>query len=193
MRRYYISDRRPLGGVDGLLECIRAHAGVEMVQIREKDLSGKDLYSLVRQAVQVVRGSGTAILVNERMDIALAAEAQGIHLPANSPDVRLFRSIAPAGFRIGISCHSVAEVTAATVQGADFAVFGPVFLTESKRMYGPPLGLPALRDAAAAAEGMPLFALGGITWENAAQCLQSGAAGIAGISIFQNDCGRQLR
>jgi thiamine-phosphate pyrophosphorylase len=181
MLRYYITDRKAAGGISALLDCIAraAREGVERIQIREKDLSARDLLDLARRAVEVALPCGTKVLINSRVDIALAAGANGVHFPSGSIAPREMRRITPAGFLIGVSTHTLGELRAAEAEGADFAVFGPVFTAKPR-----PVGLEALR-AAARAVTLPVLALGGVTEANSAECMAAGAAGVAGISMFQ--------
>jgi len=118
------------------------------------------------------------------MDVALAAGAAGLHLPAGSIPPRVWRPIAPPGFLIGVSCHTVDEVRAAENNGADYVVFGPVFAPVSKASDLAPRGLDGLAQAARAVR-IPVLALGGVTRENTPRCMETGAAGVAGISMFQ--------
>jgi thiamine-phosphate pyrophosphorylase len=181
---YYITDRKSYRGALAARIAEALRAGVDMVQIREKDLEARELFELTQAAVETRGGGGGKILVNSRTDVALAAGADGVHLPADGLGVHAVRRIAPARFTVGVSCHSCDEVCAAEQEGADFAVFGPVFDTASKRAYGPPLGLARLEEACRNVR-IPVLALGGVTIESARSCMEAGAAGIAGISLFQ--------
>ena len=172
MKRYCITDSLDVAAR-------AARDNVEMIQIRAKQLSARAVAELVRDALAVARQS--KILINTRTDVALACAAHGVHLPARSMSPSTIRRIAPTGFLIGVSCHTIDELRAAEREGADFAVYGPVFPSPTKS--APPIGLEAFRLAVSSVR-LPIYALGGVTAENAAQCIQAGAAGIAGISLF---------
>jgi len=135
----------------------------DWVQIRDKELAAREMIAVVRRAVRTM----ARVLVNSRMDVALAAEAAGVHLPAGSIAASDWRAITPTGFLIGVSCHSLEDVVRAETEGADYALFGPVFAPLSKTSDLAPRGLEGLEKAARAVK-IPVLALGGITWENAA-------------------------
>jgi thiamine-phosphate pyrophosphorylase len=196
---YYITDRRQFLGdtkeqerllLAKIAEC--AAAGVEYIQLREKDLETRALEELAHKAMAALAGSRTQLLINSRTDVALACGAHGVHLPANDLAASEVRAIFARACRgepvIGVSTHSAAEVASAEAHGANFAVFGPVF---EKSGSANREGLEQLRRichrAEAAQPPMPVWALGGITLENGQQCAKAGAAGIAAIRIFQQN------
>ena len=150
--------------------------GVELIQVREKDLSGKELFELVCGVRDLARGTQTRVLVNDRLDLALAAGIDGVHLPAAGlpPDrVRPYVAV------LGVSTHSVEEVRAAERARADFVIFGPIFETPGKK----PVGLEALRRVTRSVR-IPVLAIGGITDATAPLVMEAGAAGIAAIRMF---------
>src|SRR5262249_13123403 len=134
MLRYYITDRLAIGGAEALIASIARAlaAGIEWIQVREKDLSGRDLTEFVRRVLDLPNPHGSRFLVTSRLDVALACGAHGAPLPADSVPPNLLRSLCPAGFLIGVSTHSLDEVRLAESEGADFAVFSPIFETLSK-------------------------------------------------------------
>ncbi len=154
-----------------------------MVQIREKQLNAKQLLTLAVQARGCALPDGSMLLVNERVDIALAAHLDGVHLPESGCHPDKLRPFAP-NMIFGCSVHSPESLRIAEKSGADYLLFGPVFDTPSKRKYGAPQGLEKLGQICRSTT-LPVFALGGITPQNGAHCMAEGAYGIAGLSIFQ--------
>lgn len=234
----YSTDRallQPLNPDAILLQNISAaiEAGVDWVQLREKDIAARELVQLARTVIgianrdiakgdiaidaanevpkrdiadrtaEMVRarsgerlGTGARVIVNDRLDVALAAGAAGVHLGGDSASVvdvaRWCRAgNAPAGFSIGVSCHSIEEARQAEKGGADYVFFGPVFDTPSKRQFGSPQGIGQLADVCRALT-IPVIAIGGINEDTAIECLQAGAAGVAAIRLFQEMNGREL-
>ena len=183
-RVYLVSDRRLAPDLPAAARA--ALAGLPprtaAVQLREKDLPARDLLDLARALRRVCAGAGQALLVNDRIDVALAAGADGVHLPAAGIPPAEARRLLGAERLVGVSCHGAEEVARALREGADFATFGPVFETPSKRAWGPPLGLERLRQAAAM--GLPLVGLGGIDAARAAEVRAAGAAGVGVIRAW---------
>ena len=169
-----------------LLATVRAatDAGVDLVQLREKLLRPRVLYELAARSSEITRGTRTRLVVNDRADIARAAGADGVQLTTRSLDAATVRRVFGPDFLVGVSTHSLEEARAARDGGADFAVFGPVFDTPSKRAYGPPAGLERLTEAARALAPFPLLAVGGVTRANFQQVLEAGARGVAAIRLF---------
>ncbi|HUQ49316.1 MAG TPA: thiamine phosphate synthase [Terriglobales bacterium] len=190
---YYITDRKQLPGDESarrlrLLELIgqAASSGVDYIQLREKDLSSAELELLARDAMRKIRASGgdTRLLINSNIQAAIASGVDGLHLRAN--DIRVadaraaFQCAGKSDAIITVSCHTAEEVLKAQSDGADFVVFGPVFEKDGNGADG----LTELRTAAAAR--IPVLALGGVDITNAETCIANGAAGVAGIRIFQS-------
>ena len=175
MIRYYVTDRRQ-GDVMSFAR--RAIASdVDMIQIREKDLPAADLLELVYRIRDLAEGSKTRVLVNDRLDVALTAGVDGVHLPASGlPAAR----VRPLVKLLGVSTHTMTEAVEAERAGSDFIVFGPVFDTPGKT----PVGLAALENITQQIK-IPVLAIGGITPQNTKEVLAKGAAGIAGIRLFQ--------
>lgn len=195
----YVTERRSLFAPSGVaaeralvekIEAIAA-AGVDWVQVREKDLAGRQLAELTREAI--ARSGSTRVTVNDRLDVALTEGAGGVHLGESGMPVaevaRWVGSQCPVrgsgNFLIGASCHSLESAMAAVRDGTDYIFFGPVFATPSKAQFGEPQGAKKLAAVCSAVHA-PVIAIGGITVENAAECIVAGAAGIAAIRLFQN-------
>lgn len=175
MIRCYVTDRRHGDLMAHVNAAIRD--GVEMIQVREKDLETLDLYKLVIRIRDAAAGTTTKILVNDRLDVALAAKIDGVQLPGNglaAAQVRPFVKV------LGCSTHTLDEALQSERDGADFVIFGPVFETPGKK----PVGLDVLRRVCGAVK-IPVLAIGGITSENARETAAAGAAGIAAIRLFQ--------
>lgn len=183
MKLYAITRRQLAPGRD-LAAMVRAwaQAGVEMAQVREKDLPARQVYDLVRRIVEPPLPEGFLLFVNERFDVALGAGAHGVHLGAASLPVRAVRRSVGRRLRIGYSAHSVEEAAAAARDGADLVTLSPVFPTISKPMSAPPLGIEPLREAVRRVRGAEVFALGGIDAERAALLRGTGIAGVAMIA-----------
>jgi thiamine-phosphate pyrophosphorylase len=182
----FVTDRGATGGRP-LIEVARAAVagGVEMVQLREKDLAGRPLLALARELVEAVRSAGPRrrVIVNDRLDVALAAKAAGVHLPSDGLPIEGARRCSGGRFLIGRSVHSLAEARQAAKEGADYLFFGPVFATPSKTAYGPPQGTDALRKVVGTVE-IPVWAIGGINPGTAGELRGIGIAGVAVISAI---------
>lgn len=161
-----------------------ADAGVDVIQVREKTLSVRNLSVLVRDILSAVGGTSTKVVVNERFDVALSAGAHGVHLTSTSIPGDIVRSKVPDEFLIGKSTHSIAEIQSVK-SFADYVFFSPIFETPSKKGILEPKGLDELHVAVMAAGAMPVIALGGIDLANVTAVAQCGVAGIAGIGIFE--------
>lgn len=184
---YLVTDRTQTGGRP-LVQVVEAalRGGARLVQLREKDLSGLALTQLGDEVRAATRRHGALLLVNDRVDVALAVEADGAHLAGTSMRAEDVRPLLGPDRWIGASVHNLAQAKEAEAGGADFVAFGPVFETLSKAPYGPPAGLDALR-AAKRALSIPVLAIGGIRAENLARVARAGADGFAVISAILAD------
>jgi thiamine-phosphate pyrophosphorylase len=179
---YLVTDRTQTQGRDLIEVADQALAGgVRAVQLREKDLATLDLYRLAEKLLVRTRASGAALLINDRVDVALALDADGVHLTRRSLPPGEARGLLGPSRLVGISCHSLADLLEAVASGVDFVVLGPIFETPSKRPYGPPLGCGILREARALTS-LPLVAIGGITPARTPEVVAAGADGVAVIS-----------
>jgi thiamine-phosphate pyrophosphorylase len=171
---------------EGLLSRVRraAHAGVSIVQLRERGLEDAALLTLARAVTAETAGTGTKTIINDRLDVAVAAGADGVHLPGGAPPAWRVRGAAPPGFLISRSVHSTAEAVRVEAEGGcDFLIFGSVFESTSKPAGHPVAGVGALTEACAAVK-LPVAAIGGITLARVPDVVRAGAAGIAAIGLF---------
>lgn len=192
-----VTDRRriaPRGAAEPMQEDalvayvgLAARAGVHLVQVRERDVEGGALTRLVRRCVDAVRGTPARVVVNDRLDVAIAAGAHGVHLPGNGVPAARVRPVAPVGFLIGRSVHDAREAAQVAADGAlDYLVFGTVFDTATKPGVTP-AGVRALAETAAAVP-LPVLAIGGVTLARLPEIAAAGAAGAAAIGLFIDAC-----
>jgi thiamine-phosphate pyrophosphorylase len=165
--------------IDGLDAIDSLPRRVDWIQVRDKTMPARSLMRLVQALV----GRGPRIIVNTRLDVALAAGAHGLHLPAGSLPPSRLRVLTDPGFLIGVSCHSLRDVVRAEEEGADYVYLSPIFVSPSKPGYGPAIGLDALREVCRLVR-LPVLALGGVDEDRAPACIAAGAAGFASISAF---------
>jgi len=183
-RLLLITDRRCTGESSLLSTISKAVAtGVRAMQLREKDLSARELYALAVQLKAICQKSDCRLFINDRIDIANSVKAGGLHLPANGISPEHTRKLLSSDMLLGISTHSVTEAMVAEQAGVDYIIFGPVYPTASKLQYGAPLGLRSLHKVVGSVQ-IPVFAIGGITPRRAAECRSAGAHGIAVISAI---------
>ena len=188
MKTLYVTDRVAAGDERWrrVLRALRGAPGLS-VQLREKTAADRETLLRAREAREAL-GPGVPLWVNRRFDVALAAGADGVHLPADGLPLARVRANTPRGFRVGVSTHSASEAVAALEEGADLVILGPIFATPSKRGLGEPLGPTALWELPPASQhGREVYAIGGVTEENAARLLpwRDRITGVAAIRMFQ--------
>jgi thiamine-phosphate pyrophosphorylase len=181
---YLVTDRNQTAGRDLLWVLEQAlDGGVKAIQLREKDLSGRDLFSLAERSHKLCQAYDAALFINDRVDVAMAVDAAGVQLSQTSLPVVTARALLGPQKLIGVSTHSLREAKEAEQNGADFVLFGPVYFTASKAAYGAPQGLPALKTIVDNIS-LPLYAIGGITPENIESTKKLGVRGVALISAI---------
>ena len=183
-----ITDRRRYQSEEALVARVAAAAaaGIDLVQVRERDMAARDLFRLVTRCLAAVQGTRTRILVNDRLDVALSAGAHGVHLRGDSMPASRARSLAPIGFLIGRSVHSAGEAAGVYADGgADYLLFGSVFTTTSKPGQSP-AGVNALAEVVQASP-LPVLAVGGMSSETVPQVAGTGCAGYAAIGWFADE------
>lgn len=180
-RLVLVTDRHATAGRD-LVDVVTSalDAGLPAVQLRDKDLPGRPLHALAERLRVATARTGALLFVNDRIDVAIAVGADGVHLGGGSLPVDVARRLLPPDRLVGVSVHAPAEVVAAAAAGADLCVFGPVYATPSKAAFGPPQGEERLREAVAAA-AVPVLAIGGVGTAEVPRVRAAGAAGIAVI------------
>jgi thiamine-phosphate pyrophosphorylase len=181
---YLVTDRQQTADRPLLSLLDRAmNAGVEAIQLREKDLDTRSLLHLANDVLAIVRKHGGRLLINDRTDLVMALGADGVHLRADSMPVTAARRLLGPDRLIGVSVHSAEEVQQAESDGADFVVLGPIYDTASKRAYGHPLGLGPLEQVSRGST-IPIFVIGGITPERVSDVRRAGAFGVAVVSAI---------
>ena len=178
---YHFKSRQLLRIIKSAVDC-----NIPLIQIREKKLGAKSVYELTLNALDIAKYTNSKILVNERLDIALAAKADGVHLTSKSMPIGKVRKIIPKGFIIGVSTHSLKEGIEAKAKGAHFITFSPIFSTPFKAKYGSPKGLNNLKKLCEALDPFPVIALGGINETNYRSALENGSSGFASIRLLNN-------
>ena len=179
---YLVTDRNQTGGRDLLWVLERAlEGGVRAVQLREKDLGGRELFVLAEKTKRLCERYQANLFVNDRVDVALGVDADGVHLGGDSMPVRAARELLGAEKLIGVSTHSINEASEAEREKADFILFGPVYFTASKAAYGEPQGLGRLKKVVEKIS-LPVYAIGGVKVGNIAEVKETGVRGIALIS-----------
>jgi thiamine-phosphate pyrophosphorylase len=194
-RLLLVTDRTQTGGrsLPPLIQQA-VNAGLPAVQLRERDLSTSEVRALAREIQSITEPRAVPLIVNDRIDLALAMNLEGVHLRANSLPVSVARRLVGANRLVGVSTHSISEVEQANRDGADYVLFGPIFDTPSKRPFGPPLGLAVLAEVCRHS-AIPVFAVGGVTSDSVSDVRRAGAHGVAviGAILTQDDVAAATR